>query len=82
MSAEHPSEIINIGSAFGIGYPGYVSYCASKFALRGVTEALAREYCATPVKFRYFFSRATRTAMNSPAAGSNESAIGRRNGQP
>ncbi len=69
MSAEHPSQIINIGSAFGsIGYPGYVSYCASKFALRGATEALAREYCATPVKFRYFSPRATRTAMNSPAA--------------
>ena len=46
MSAVNPSQIINIGSTFGsIGYPGYVSYCASKFALRGATEALAREYC-------------------------------------
>ena len=68
MSAVNPSQIINIGSTFGsIGYPGYVSYCASKFALRGATEALAREYCKTAVKFRYFSPRATNTAMNSPA---------------
>ena len=36
--------IINIGSTFGsIGYPGFSSYCASKFGLRGFTEALRRE---------------------------------------
>lgn len=68
MSVVNPSQIINIGSTFGsIGYPGYVSYCASKFALRGATEALAREYCKTAIKFRYFSPRATNTAMNSPA---------------
>ncbi|KJV44841.1 hypothetical protein VH96_05545 [Acinetobacter indicus] len=38
-------QIIRIGSTFSsIGYPGYVSYSASKFALPGATEALAREY--------------------------------------
>ena len=38
MSKTAPSQIINMGSTFGsIGYPGYVSYCASKFALRGAT---------------------------------------------
>ena len=31
MSKTSPSQIINMGSTFGsIGYPGYVSYCASK----------------------------------------------------
>ncbi|MGN5533359.1 SDR family oxidoreductase [Acinetobacter sp. Lyrl_1] len=67
MSDSQPSQIINIGSTFGsIGYPGYVSYCASKFALRGATEALAREYCQTAIRFRYFSPRATNTSMNNP----------------
>lgn len=67
MSKTQPSQIIHIGSTFGsIGYPGYVSYCASKFALRGATEALAREYSKTPIKFRYFSPRATNTEMNNP----------------
>lgn len=65
MSKSQPSQIINVGSTFGsIGYPGYVSYCASKFALKGATEALAREYSKTALKFRYFSPRATDTAMN------------------
>lgn len=64
MSKTAPSQIINMGSTFGsIGYPGL---CASKFALRGATEALAREYSNSPIQFKYFSPRATDTAMNSP----------------
>ena len=38
------AHIVNIGSTFGsIGYPGFSAYCASKFGLRGFTEALRRE---------------------------------------
>lgn len=67
MSATAPSQIVNMGSTFGsIGYPGYVSYCASKFALRGATEALSREYSNSQIQFKYFSPRATNTAMNSP----------------
>lgn len=63
-----PSQIITIGSTFGsIGYPGYSVYSASKFALRGATEALSREYADTNVRFRYFAPRATKTTMNSDA---------------
>lgn len=63
-----PSQIITIGSTFGsIGYPGYSAYSASKFALRGATEALSREYADTNVRFRYFAPRATKTTMNSNA---------------
>lgn len=63
-----PSQIITIGSTFGsIGYPGYSAYSASKFALRGATEALSREYADTNVRFRYFAPRATKTTMNSDA---------------
>jgi short-subunit dehydrogenase len=33
--------VVNVGSTYGsIGYPGYASYCASKFALRGFSEAV------------------------------------------
>lgn len=61
--------VINIGSIYGsIGYPGYAVYCASKFALRGFSEALRRELADTGVNVLYVAPRATRTSMNSPAA--------------
>lgn len=61
--------VVNVGSTYGsIGYPGYASYCASKFALRGFSEALRRELADTRVSVLYVAPRATRTSMNSPAA--------------
>jgi len=61
--------VVNVGSTYGsIGYPGYATYCASKFALRGFSEALRRELAETRVGVLYVAPRATRTAMNSPAA--------------
>jgi short-subunit dehydrogenase len=60
------SEIINIGSTFGsIGYPGFTVYCASKFGLRGFSEALNRELSDTPISIRYFAPRTTQTAFNT-----------------
>ena len=42
--------VVNVGSTYGsIGYPGYASYCATKFALRGFSEALRRELADTRV---------------------------------
>ncbi|MDE3735259.1 SDR family oxidoreductase [Pseudomonas resinovorans] len=61
--------VVNVGSIYGsIGYPGYAVYCASKFALRGFSEALRRELADTPVNVLYVAPRATRTRMNSQAA--------------
>ncbi|MCS4311217.1 short-subunit dehydrogenase [Pseudomonas sp. BIGb0381] len=61
--------VVNVGSTYGsIGYPGYATYCASKFALRGFSEALRRELADTRVGVLYVAPRATRTSMNSPAA--------------
>ncbi|MDF3932544.1 SDR family oxidoreductase [Pseudomonas citronellolis] len=61
--------VVNVGSTYGsIGYPGYAAYCASKFALRGFSEALRRELADTPVDVLYVAPRATRTNMNSSAA--------------
>jgi len=59
------STVVNIGSAFGaIGYPGYSIYCASKFGLKGFTEALSREFANSDIRVCYFAPRATDTNIN------------------
>ena len=66
----HASEawIVNVGSILGyLGYPGHAAYCASKFALRGFSEALRRELAGGPVRVLYFAPRAARTSMNKQA---------------
>ncbi|MFN6970608.1 MAG: SDR family oxidoreductase [Rheinheimera sp.] len=69
MLQQRPAAtIVNIGSAFGsIGYPGFSGYCASKFGLRGFTEALKRELSLSKIRVLYFAPRATQTAINSQA---------------
>jgi short-subunit dehydrogenase len=60
------AAIVNVGSIFGyLGYPGQAAYSASKFALRGFSEALRRELADSGVRIHYLAPRATRTAMNS-----------------
>lgn len=68
LRAQRRALVINVGSTFGaIGYPGFAAYCASKFAVRGFSEALRRELADTHVRVLYFAPRATRTAMNAPS---------------
>jgi short-subunit dehydrogenase len=68
MLAQPAARIVNVGSIVGyLGYPGYAAYSASKFALRGFSEALRRELADGPVRVTYFAPRATRTSMNSAA---------------
>lgn len=68
LRAQRRALVINVGSTFGaIGYPGFAAYCASKFALRGFSEALRRELADTNVRVLYFAPRATRTPMNAPS---------------
>lgn len=63
---KQPAQVINVGSTFGsIAYPGFTAYCASKYALRGASLALAREYADTPIRIRFFAPRATQTKLNS-----------------
>ena len=67
LLCESDGFVVNVGSGFGsIGFPGYCAYSASKFALRGFTEALRREMADTSVNVLYFAPRATNTAMNPP----------------
>jgi short-subunit dehydrogenase len=76
MSTEAPRVAI-IGSAFGsIGFPGYTTYCASKFALRGFAESLAREYADTPLRVSYISPRATATSMNDDRVNALNEALG------
>jgi len=62
------AQVINIGSIFGyLGYPGFAVYCATKFGLRGFSQALRRELSDTAVTIRYFAPRAVRTPLTTPA---------------
>ncbi|MFG6082556.1 SDR family NAD(P)-dependent oxidoreductase [Paracoccus litorisediminis] len=56
-------QVVNIGSVFGdIGFPYFALYSASKFALRGFSEALRRELAPRGISVTYIAPRATRTA--------------------
>ena len=67
--------LVFVGSTFGsIGFPGYTAYCASKFGLRGFTEALRRELADTPVQVIYVAPRAT--DMNPEAVNELNRALG------
>jgi short-subunit dehydrogenase len=68
LSRSPDAAVVAIGSTFGsIGFPAFAGYSASKFGLRGLFEALTREYADRPVRFQYLAPRATRTAFNSAA---------------
>ncbi len=66
LNKAQSGKIINIGSTFGaIGYPGFSGYCASKFGLRGFSQALSRELSDTSISVQYLAPRAIATSINS-----------------
>lgn len=61
-------RIVNVGSTFGsIGFAWFSAYSASKFGLRGFSEALRRELDGTGVGVTYVAPRAVKTPFNSDA---------------
>ncbi|MBI5041565.1 MAG: SDR family oxidoreductase [Gammaproteobacteria bacterium] len=65
LTAQGSGRIVNIGSMFGsIGFPGFAVYSASKFALRGFSQALRRELTGTGVGVTYISPRAVKTPLN------------------
>ncbi len=83
LKHRHRPLIVNVGSVFGqIGYPGYAAYCATKFGLRGFSEALRRELQDTPVHIVHVEPRATRTGMNHGAGDRLNEALGNRVDEP
>jgi len=66
MLERDAGRIINVGSVFGsIGFAYFTAYSASKFGLRGFSEALRREVHDTHVKVMYVAPRAVKTPLNT-----------------
>src|ERR1700682_5338666 len=62
LVAAKPSRVVNVGSIFGdIGYPEFTCYSATKFALRGFSMALRREWKRKGIGVTYAAPRATQT---------------------
>lgn len=77
LEAQPQAAVVAVGSTFGsLAFPGFATYSASKFALRGLFEALAREYADRPLRFLWLAPRATATAFNSAAVQALNSALG------
>lgn len=54
-----------VGSIFGsLGFPHFATYCASKFAVHGFSQALRRELVGTNIGITYIAPRAIATPMN------------------
>lgn len=67
MIEQGHGRIVNVGSMFGsIGFPCFAAYSASKFALRGFSQALRRELANTGVGVTHISPRAVRTPFNPP----------------
>jgi short-subunit dehydrogenase len=59
-------RIVNVGSMFGvIAFPYFSAYSATKFALRGLSDALRRELSEFGISVTYVAPRATRTPSQS-----------------
>lgn len=77
LKQQSQAYIVNVGSTFGsIGFACHSLYCASKFGLRGFTEALHRELQDSSVHVMYLAPRATQTAINSEQVIGMNAALG------
>jgi len=66
MLERDEGRIINVGSVFGsIAFAYFTAYSASKFGLRGFSEALRRELYDTKIKVMYLAPRAVKTPLNT-----------------
>lgn len=58
-------HFVFIGSIFGsLGFPHFATYCASKFAVHGFSQALRRELVDTNIAVTYIAPRGVNTPMN------------------
>jgi short-subunit dehydrogenase len=66
MLRQGSGQVVNVGSTFGsIGFAWFSAYSASKFALRGFSQALRRELADSDIAVTYVAPRAVRTTINS-----------------
>lgn len=68
FKASNQGHFLMIGSIFGsLGFPHYATYCASKFAIHGFSQALRRELFDTNIGVTYIAPRGVNTPMNDAA---------------
>jgi len=61
-------HFVMIGSILGsLGFPYYATYCASKFAVHGFSQALRRELVDTDIGVTYIAPRGVNTPLNDAA---------------
>ena len=83
LSAQPCAAILNVGSTLGrIALPGFSVYAASKFGLRGFTEALRRELAGSRVDVLYVAPRTTKTPFNDARVAAFNRATGTREDPP
>lgn len=65
FKAANQGQFVMIGSILGsLGFPYYATYCASKFAVHGFSQALRRELVDTNIGVTYIAPRGVDTPMN------------------
>jgi NAD(P)-dependent dehydrogenase (short-subunit alcohol dehydrogenase family) len=68
LQQQPEAHIVNLSSVFGmIAPPGQAPYCASKFAVRGFSEALRHELAGSSVKVSVVHPGGVRTAIAAHA---------------
>jgi short-subunit dehydrogenase len=66
LQQQKQGHFLFVGSIFGsLGFPHYATYCASKFAVHGFSQALRRELVDTNIGVTYIAPRTIETAMNN-----------------
>ena len=75
LLAQGEGHIVNLSSIFGIvGVPAQSAYCATKFAVRGLSEALAEELAGTGVQVTVVHPGGVNTDIIASARTSDEAA--------
>ncbi|HKC89513.1 MAG TPA: SDR family NAD(P)-dependent oxidoreductase [Blastocatellia bacterium] len=81
LRRQSEGHIVNVSSVFGIVAPvGHSAYVASKFAVRGFTEALRHELAGSPVKVSVVHPGGVKTSIADnarPGAGADQAAVDR-----
>jgi len=69
FKAANQGHYVMVGSILGsLGFPHYATYCASKFAVHGFSQALRRELADTNIGVTYVAPRTVSTPMNDAAS--------------
>lgn len=65
FKAKNQGQFVMVGSILGsLGFPHYATYCATKFAVHGFSQALRRELVDTNIGVTYIAPRGVNTTMN------------------